>query len=70
MLSSRGGGFPWRLSGKEPAAVQEPGEMQLWPLGQEELLEESMAAHVSAPTWRAPKTAAGCSLWGHRVGHH
>ena len=42
-------GIPWWLSGKESAAMQ---EMQVQPLGQEDPLEELMAAHSSILAWR------------------
>ena len=36
-------------------------------MGQEDLLEEGMATHVSVLAWRIPGTGSlvGCHLWGH-----
>ena len=44
-------GFPRGLAVKNP-----PQEMQVWFLGQEDLLEEGMATHSSIPPWRIPWT--------------
>ena len=45
-------------------------QMQLSSLGQEDLLEEGMAAHSSILGWRIPwaEEPGGYSTWGHRVG--
>ena len=40
-------GLPWSLSGKESSAMQEPQEMRVWILGQEDALEEGMATQSS-----------------------
>ena len=37
---------------KSPPAMQEPQEMQVWSLGQEDPLEEGMATHSSILAWR------------------
>ena len=46
-------------------------EAQAPPLGQEDALEEEMAAHSSVLAWRIPGTAepGGLRLWG-RAGSH
>ena len=49
-------GLPWSLSGKESSAMQEPQEMRVWILGQEDALEEGMATHSSILAWRIPWT--------------
>ena len=36
-------------------------------LGQEDPLEEGMAAHSSVLAWRSPWILAGCRPWGHEV---
>ena len=44
----------WR-SVEPPLAMQEPQEMQVGSLGQEDPLEEEMATYSSILTWRNPK---------------
>ena len=41
---------------KNPPAVQEPQEMWVPSLGQEDLLEEGMATHSSVLAWDIPWT--------------
>ena len=41
---------------KKLPAIQEPQEMQLQSLDQEDLLEEGMATHSSILAWRIPWT--------------
>ena len=41
---------------KNSPAMQETQEMQVWSLGQEDLLEEGMAIHSSILAWRIPWT--------------
>ena len=41
---------------KNPPAMQEPQEMQVRSLGQEDPLEEGMATHSSILPWRIPWT--------------
>ena len=41
---------------KAPPAMQEPQEMQVGSLGQEDPLEEEMAAHSSILAWKIPWT--------------
>ena len=41
---------------KNPPAMQETQEMQVWSLGWEDPLEEGMATHCSSLTWRIPRT--------------
>ena len=41
---------------KKLPAIQEPQEMQLQSLDQEDLLEEGMATHFSILAWRIPRT--------------
>ena len=63
-------GFPSDLAVKNLPAME---EMQVLSLGQEDLLEESMATHSSVLAWRIPQTEKPGGLqfiaW-HRVGHH
>ena len=49
-------GLPWSLSGKESPAKQEPQEMRVWFLGQEDPLEEGMATRSSILAWKIPWT--------------
>ena len=49
-------GFPTGSVGENPPAMQEPQEMWVWSLGQEDPLQESMATHSSILTWRIPWT--------------
>ena len=50
-----------------------PAMWETWfrSLGQEDPLEEGMAAHSSIPAWRIPgqRSLKDCSPCGHRVGH-
>ena len=51
---------------KNPPAVQEPLEVQVWSLGQEDPLEEGMATHSSILAWRIPpgqRSLAHYSPW-------
>ena len=48
--------FPSGLALKNWLATQETQEMWVWSLGQEDLLEEEMAAHSSILVWRIPRT--------------
>ena len=57
---------------KNPPAMQEPQEMQVQSLGQEDPLEEGMATHSSILTWRISRTEepGGLQSTGsQRVGH-
>ena len=47
-------GFPGGASGRSPPAVAGDEEMQVFSLGQEDPLEEGMAAHSSILAWRIP----------------
>ena len=49
-------GFPSGSAVKNPPAMQDPQEMQVQPLGQEDPLEEGMATHSSILAWRIPWT--------------
>ena len=49
-------GLPWSLSGKESPAKQEPQEMRVWFLGQEDPLEEGVATRSSILAWKIPWT--------------
>ena len=49
-------GLPWSLSGKESSAMQEPQEMRVWILGQEDALEKGMATQSSILAWKIPWT--------------
>ena len=48
--------------------MQETKEMQIQSLGQEDPLEEGMAALSSIVAWRIPRTEepGGYSSWGHK----
>ena len=60
-----GKGFPGGLVVENPSAMQEPQEMRVWSLGQEDPPEEGMSTHSSILAWRIPWTAEpGYSLWG------
>ena len=41
---------------KNPSAMQEMQETQVWPLGREDSLEEGMGTHSSILAWRIPWT--------------
>ena len=47
-------GFPGDSVVKNPPAVQEPQEMQVQFLGQEDPVEEGMATHSRILAWRIP----------------
>ena len=46
-------------------------ETQVRTLGREDPQEKEMTTHFSILAWRIPgqRSLAGCSSWGHRVGH-
>ena len=48
--------------------MQKTQEMWVWPLGQEDPLEEEMATHSSILAWKTPwaEEPVGYSPWGHR----
>ena len=51
---------------KNPPARQETQEMQVSPLGREDLLAKGMATHSSILAWRIPWTEEpGGGPWGH-----
>ena len=53
--------------------VQEPQEMQILSLSQEDPLEEGMATHPSILAWRVPRTEEPGGLWfigSQRVRHN
>ena len=57
-------GFPGGVTGKEPASpVQEMLEISVQSLGQEDPLEEGMAAPSSILAWRIPWTGEPGGLW-------
>ena len=65
-------GFPSSSSVKNPPAMQEPREMQVQSLGQEDPLEEGLATHSSILAWRIPRTEGPSGLQpigSQRVGH-
>ena len=45
-------GFPGGSAVKNPPAIQEPQEMRILSLGQEDTLEEALASHSSILAWR------------------
>ena len=66
-------GFPGGTSGKEPTCQWRTHEMQVWPLGWEDLLEKGMAIHSSILAYRIPWTEEPSGLWSigsHRVRHY
>ena len=66
-------GFPSGSAVKKLPAMQEPQEVRVWSLGQEDPLEEGMATHSSVPAWRIPWTEepGGLqSIGSQRVGHN
>ena len=65
-------GFPDDSVGKSLSATQETREMQVWSLGQEDVLEKDMATHPSILGWEIPWTEepGGLQCKGlQRVGH-
>ena len=65
-------GFPGGISGKEPTCQCRRREMQIWSLGQEDALVESMATHSSILAWRIAwiEEPGGLQFIGsQRVGH-
>ena len=65
-------GFPSSPAVKNPPTMQEPQEMWLRSLGQEEPLEEGMATHSSILAWRIPQTEnpdGPQSTGSQKVGH-
>ena len=56
-------GFPGCSVIKNLPAVQEPQEMQIRSLSQEDPLEEVMATHSSILAWRVPRTEEPGRLW-------
>ena len=65
-------GFPGGLAEKNPPAMQEPQEMQVRSLGQEDPLEQGMATQFSILAWRIPWTEepGGLQCTGsQRAGH-
>ena len=58
---------------KNLPAMQEVQEMQVWPLGWEDPLEEGMATHSSILAWRTPwkeKPGGLQSKESQRIGHN
>ena len=49
-------GFPSGSAIKNPPAMQEPQELRVRSLGQEDPLEEGMATHCSILSWEIPQT--------------
>ena len=49
-------GFPGSAVEKNLFPVQEKKEVQIWPLGLEDFLEEGMAIHSSIFAWKIPGT--------------
>ena len=47
---------------KNPPAMQETKEIQVWSLGQEEPLEEEMATHSNILAWKIPWTEEPAGL--------
>ena len=58
---------------KNPPAMQETQEMQVWSLGQKDPVEEEMATHSSIFAWKIPwAEEPDClqSIGSQRVRHH
>ena len=58
---------------KNPPAMQETQEMQVWSLGQKDPVEEEMATHSSIFAWKIPRAEEpDClqSIGSQRVRHH
>ena len=49
-------GFPSGSAVKNLPAIQDPQEIQVQSLGQEDPLEENMATHFKILAWRIPRT--------------
>ena len=60
-------GFPFGSVVKNVPAMQEPQEMQVQSLSQEDPLEEAMATHSSILAWRIPCTEEPGGLQVYRV---
>ena len=60
-------GFPGGASGKGPPAVAGDEEMQVFSLGQEDPLEEGMAAHSSILAWRIPMDRRAWRATVHKI---
>ena len=66
-------GFPDGSAIKNPPAVQETQESQVWSLAREDPLLEEMSTHSSVITWRIPWTEEPGrlqSIGSQRVGHY
>ena len=69
-------GFPGGSAVRNLPAMQETQETWVRPLGQEDSLEEGMAAHSSILAWRIPwtedsvATEVGYRTWGHKESRH
>ena len=61
-----GWGFPGGPAAKNLPAMQEPQEMRIRSLGQEDPLEKGMATHSIILVWRIPWTEepGGYGPWG------
>ena len=61
-----GWGFPGGSAAKNLPAMQEPQEMRIRSLGQEDPLEKGMATHSIILVWRIPWTEepGGYGPWG------
>ena len=55
---------------KNLPAMQEVQEMQVWPLGWEDPLEEGMATHSSILAWRTPWKENEMAGWHHWLDGH
>ena len=65
--------LPGCLAVKNPSAMQEPQEVQVWSRGLEDALENGMANHSNILVWRIPWTEepGGLhSMGSQRVGHN
>jgi len=56
--------FPGRSVLKNPPAMQEMLETRIWPLDQEDPLEEEMASHSLPGKSHGQRSLAGYSPWG------
>ena len=59
-------GFPGSSAVKNPPAMQETQETQVWSLAWKDPLEKEMATHSSIVAWEIPRTEepSGYSPWG------
>ena len=63
-------GFPWGSAAKKPQECpEEPQEVEVRSLGQEDPLEDGVATHPAIRTWRIPCSEQPGRLQSRRLGH-